>query len=133
MLVLQLRLWGRGGTVWGYAASIAARALICAGCLWGLSGCAIVKISKPNGTEETRILPLNAEAVRPANDVPQVIQISTLGVSAASDRVDVGIRNEEIAVAPAKCHAVFIIRTDEQAKTANKLGRGIDRACVVRR
>jgi hypothetical protein len=124
---------GAWGTVWGYAASIAARVLICAGCLWGLSGCAIVKISKPDGTEETRILPLNAEAVRPANDVPQIIQVTTLGVSTASDRVDVGIRNEEIVVAPAKCHAVFVVRSEDQAKTAAKLGRGINRACVVRR
>jgi hypothetical protein len=119
--------------VWRHAASIAAKILICVGCLWTLSGCAIVKISEPGRAEETRILPLTADSVRPPVDRPQLIQISSLGVSATSDRLDVGIRNEEIAVAPAKCHAVLVVRTEDQAKTAAKLARLVNRSCIIRR
>ena len=117
----------------GDAASVAAKALLAAWCLSALTGCAVVKTTDNAGNETTRLQPFTDANLRPPADRPQVVQITTLGVSATANSFDVGVRNEDIIVAPAKCHAVLVVRTEKQAKTAAKLARMVNRDCVLRR
>ena len=116
----------------GHAASSAAQMLIAGCCLCVLAGCAVVTATGPDGKETMWIQPATTSLNLPS-DRPQIVRSTTLGVSSRSQTVDVGLRNEEIVIAPAKCHAVLVVRTDEQARTAAKLARMVNRDCVVRR
>lgn len=111
----------------------AARTLICVGSLWGLTGCAVVKIAGADGKEEVRFQPLQTVTIRPPIDGPQVVRIASLGISTTPRGVDVGLRNEDIVMAPAKCHAVLVVRSEAQAETAAKLAKMVDEGCVIRR
>jgi hypothetical protein len=126
---------GRGATEQriGDAASVAAKVLFAAWCLSALTGCAVVRTTDTAGNETTRVQPLTDAYLRPPADRPQVVQITTLGISATEKSFDVGVRNEDIIVAPAKCHAVLVVRTEKQARTAAKLARMVNRDCVLRR
>jgi hypothetical protein len=129
-------VFARGGAKHriGEAASVAAKALFAAWCLSALTGCAVVRTTDNAGNETTRLQPLMTDAnLRPPADRPQVVQITTLGIMATAKSFDVGVRNEDIIVAPAKCHAVLVVRTENQARTAAKLARVVNRDCVVRR
>jgi hypothetical protein len=117
----------------GGAASVAAKALFAVWCLSVLTGCAVVRTTDTAGNETTRLQPFTDANLRPPADRPHVVQITTLGVSATAKSFDVGVRNEDIIVAPAKCHAVLVVRTEKQARAAAKLARMVNRDCVLRR
>jgi len=101
--------------------------------LWALTGCAVVNKVDADGKQETRIHPFGMERVSLPAESPQHVKITTLGISTTSRGIDVGLRNEDIVVAPAKCHAVLIVNTEVQAKTVAKLARLVNQSCVVRR
>jgi hypothetical protein len=111
--------------------SCTAKTLICAAYLWALAGCAAVKIGNADGTQEISIHPFKMEIVSRSTESPQLIKTSMLGLSSTASGFDVGLRNEEIAVAPAKCHAVFIVRSEAQASTASRLAKLVEESCLI--
>jgi hypothetical protein len=110
-----------------------ARIAICAACFSGLGGCAIVKIVDADGTEEVRVQPIATNPLSAPASGPRLVKVTALGISTTSRGVDVGLREEDIVVAPAACHAVLVVRTEAQAESAAKLARHVNESCIVRR
>jgi len=109
------------------------RMLIGAACLLGLAGCAAVKIVQADGTEDLSVRPLHSEIVSRPTHSPQLITVTAFGLSNTANGFDLGFRTEDIVVAPAKCHAIFVVRSGAQAETAGKLAGVVDQSCIVQR
>ena len=115
-----------------------AAVLVSAGCLWVLAGCAAVKVTRADGSEEYSIHPFGLGlsglgwADRQADGL-QHISATSFGVSRSVKGFDVGYRTEDIVLAPTSCQTVFIINTQEQAETAQQLARDVRGQCAVRR
>ena len=114
------------------AARITAIILVCAGWLVALPGCAAVKVINADGSEDISIRPLTTGYVG-RTDGPQLIRVTALGVSSNQQGFDVGLRTEDIVVAPPKCHAIMVVRSEAEAETAGKLAKLVDRSCIVQR
>jgi len=113
--------------------SCVARTLIAGGCLWGLTGCAVVTVVGADGQQETRLVPFAAESVAvPSGSVRQVKSV-TFGISSRAGEFDAGLRAEDVVVMPPGCHAVLIVRSDAQADVAAKLAQSVNESCVITR
>jgi len=124
------------GTLLSGARSVAV--LVSAGCLWILAGCAAVKVTRADGSEEYSIRPfeLGSSGLGWADrqtDGVRHISASSFGVSHGAKGFDVGYRKEDIVLAPTVCQTVFIINTPQQAETAQELARNLEGQCTVRR
>jgi len=108
------------------------RLIVLGGLLAGLAGCSVAKIVHADGSEETRFLAIFPDGSGPI-DTPRSIQITTLGFSGNSGRFDVGLRMEDIIVAPPKCHAVMIVRSQAELEAASKLLGPANDSCVMGR
>ena len=124
---------GVSGSVLRVVASRRVRVAICAGCLWWLPGCAVVNVVDADGKQETRLQASAFESVNPPADRPRHVKVTALGISTTSKGFDVGLRNEDLVIAPPGCHAVLIVNNEMQAETAAKLAKLVNESCVVRR
>jgi len=98
-----------------------------------LTGCAVIRIDNAGGTQDISIQPLGIQSVSRSASNPQLVRVSALGVSSTSRGVDIGVRNEEVVVAPEGCHAIFVVDSKAQAEAASKLAKVVEEECVIRR
>jgi hypothetical protein len=108
-----------------------AKVLACIVCVAGLAGCAVVKTTNADGTQDISIQPLRMEANSQSTDGPRLVSASVLGISSTARGLDIGLVSEEVVLAPAKCQAVFVVRSEAQAIAASSLAKSIEKGCVV--
>jgi hypothetical protein len=112
-------------------ASCLGRIVAAAALAVGLCACSYVKIVHSDGTEETRVTPIAVNAPKVPSDIPRSVRSTSVGIAAADNRLDLGVHNEDVVYLTPQCHAVFIVRTNEEAETAAKLAKGVNAECVT--
>lgn len=107
------------------------RGFVVAAVSLGLCACSYVKIVHTDGTEEARFTPIAVNAPQVPSEVPRSVRSTSVGLAAGADRLDLGVHNEDVVYLTPKCHAVFIVRTNEEAEAAAKLAKGVNAECVT--
>lgn len=107
--------------------------LVSLACLLGLGGCAAVEVTHADGERDVSLYPFTIAMIHRPTDRPLLVKRSTLGVSITEGGFNLGFQNEDVALVPAGCHAVFVIRSEAQAAAARELGKNIEKKCVIAR
>jgi hypothetical protein len=97
----------------------------------GLSACTYVKIVHSDGSEETRLTAIGANAPAVAGDIPRSVRTTSIGFASADNRLDIGLHDEDVVYLPPNCHALFIVRDKDEAETAARLAKDVNAECLT--
>jgi len=122
-----------GGVVSRAGVSSAVRGLICAGCFLAFGGCTAVQKTYADGTQAISLHPFEVEAIHQPAESPQLITTAALGISRTTNSFNIGFQREEVVIAPARCHAIFVVHSEAQAFAAARLAEFVNKGCVIQR